>query len=563
MKPAVFARLAGLACFTLLAAAAHAATITIVNGDGAGEGFNDPTPVPAVGGNPATTLGGQRLYVFQYAANLWGSILPSAVEIRVHSSFNALTCNATSVILGSTTIGSNHSNFAGAPLANTMYVQALANKLAGSDLSGLNDMTIVFNLDVDNATCLGTSDWYYGVDGNEGSDVELLPVVFHEIGHGLGFTSQVNSTTGVLPSGVATIYSRFTYDNTLALYWSQMSDAQRLDSFNNTGAVVWDGAAVTAQAQAILEPSRILTITAPAAIAGTYRAGTAGFGPDVSSPIVTASVVLANDGVADPSTSNACTPLVNAVAGMIVLIDRGDCTFTAKALTAQNAGAVGVIIADSSPGLTALELGGTEPAVTIPTVGVTQSTGALIKAQLGAGVVATIGGLHPTFKAGANDVGKVQLYAPPAIAGGSSISHWDLTALPNLLMEPSITPSLYAQVDLTRHLFRDIGWFTGSTITGVPEAGHASPRIASAPNPFDGATTLSFALARAGQVELDVYGVDGRHVRRLVGSSLAAGPQSVTWDGSDDHGHRVAAGVYVFRLRSGEGEWTGRAVRLR
>lgn len=552
------------ACLAIAAASADAATITIVNSDGAAEGFNATTPVPPVGGNPGTTLGAQRLYVFQYAASLWGSILPSAVEIRVQSSFDPLTCTATSAVLGSTSVSTNHANFVNAPLSNTMYVQSLANKLAGSDQSAAtNDMVIQFNVSVDDGTCLGSTSWYYGVDGREGADVELLPVVFHEIGHGLGFTSQVNPSTGALPSGIPSIYSRFTYDNTLTQYWSLMSNAQRLDSFNNTGAVVWDGAAVTAQAQAILEPSRILTVTAPAAIAGSYRAGTAGFGQDVSSPTVTADVVLANDGTPDNSTSNGCTPLVNAVAGKIVLIDRGGCTFTSKALAAQNAGAIGAIVADSLPGLTALELGGTDPTIVIPVVGISQSTGATIKAQLGAGVVATIGGLHPTFKAGANDAGKVQLYAPPAIAAGSSISHWDITALPNLLMEPSITASLSDQVDLTRHLFRDIGWFTGSSITGVPEGGRATPRLASAPNPFDGATTLSFALQRPGPVDLDVYGVDGRHVRRLVGWSLGAGPHGVTWDGRDEGGRRVPAGVYVFRLRSGEGEWTGRAVRLR
>ena len=64
-----------LLCLSLALAfgIASAATITIINNDGVNEGFNDPTPVAPVGGNPATTLGAQRLYLFQYAANLWGS----------------------------------------------------------------------------------------------------------------------------------------------------------------------------------------------------------------------------------------------------------------------------------------------------------------------------------------------------------------------------------------------------------------------------------------------------------------------------------------------------------
>jgi hypothetical protein len=48
----------------------HATTITIVNQDGVNEGFNDPTPAAPVGGNPGTTVGAQRLFVFQHAADI-------------------------------------------------------------------------------------------------------------------------------------------------------------------------------------------------------------------------------------------------------------------------------------------------------------------------------------------------------------------------------------------------------------------------------------------------------------------------------------------------------------
>ncbi len=85
----------------LTASAGLAATITIVNVDGAGEGFNDPTPAAPVGGNPGVTIGQQRLNVFQTAADIWGAILPGSVQIRVQSAFDPLTCTATSAVLGS------------------------------------------------------------------------------------------------------------------------------------------------------------------------------------------------------------------------------------------------------------------------------------------------------------------------------------------------------------------------------------------------------------------------------------------------------------------------------
>jgi hypothetical protein len=83
--------LLGLTCVLAAVAAssiANGATITVINRDNAGEGFNDPTPVSPVGGNSGTTLGAQRLNAFQFAANLWGALLNSPVEIRVGANFD-------------------------------------------------------------------------------------------------------------------------------------------------------------------------------------------------------------------------------------------------------------------------------------------------------------------------------------------------------------------------------------------------------------------------------------------------------------------------------------------
>src|SRR5215470_20213536 len=98
-RPAPTRLAAGLALAALLAHA-HAATITIVNNDGAGEGFNDPTVVSPVGGNPGTTLGAQRLNAFQFAANIWGAQLTSSVTIFVDATMDPLFCDSTSATLG-------------------------------------------------------------------------------------------------------------------------------------------------------------------------------------------------------------------------------------------------------------------------------------------------------------------------------------------------------------------------------------------------------------------------------------------------------------------------------
>src|SRR5262245_34767607 len=135
-----------LLALCLVAAPAAATTITIVNNDGVGEGFNDPTAVAPVGGNSGTTRGAQRLIVFQQAAALWGAVLNSTIEIKVGSTFDALFCDMTGGVLGLAGPNSVHRDFAGAPLASTWYAAALANSLAGSDLNpGVDDIGAQFN----------------------------------------------------------------------------------------------------------------------------------------------------------------------------------------------------------------------------------------------------------------------------------------------------------------------------------------------------------------------------------------------------------------------------------
>jgi hypothetical protein len=84
-------------------AADAAATITVVNLDGAGEGFNDPSAPDAAstaGGNTGASLGDQRLIAFQRAAEIWHRFVESSVEIRVGASFDPLSCSAGGATLG-------------------------------------------------------------------------------------------------------------------------------------------------------------------------------------------------------------------------------------------------------------------------------------------------------------------------------------------------------------------------------------------------------------------------------------------------------------------------------
>jgi hypothetical protein len=287
----------------------------INNVDGPNEGFNDPTPVAPVGGNTGTTLGQQRLNLFQRAAEIWGGAIAGDVPIVIQASFNPLSCSASSAVLGSAGAASVVRDFPNAPQAGTWYHVALANTIAGADLLPSSDDIIAnFNSSIDNNdSCLADTNWYLGFDHQSGTDIDLLVVLLHEFAHGLGFSNFVNLSTGALLQGLPDIFTHFTFDNTAGLHWDDMSNGQRRNSATNTGSVVWDGQNVTA--------------------------GAAGF--------------LAN---------------------------------------------------------------------------------------------------------GRDGAGSVRLYAPDPIRSGSSISHFDTAASPNLLMEPFINPGLQSDLDLTDEQMFDVGW---------------------------------------------------------------------------------------------------------
>jgi aminopeptidase N len=83
------------------------------------------------------------------------------------------------------------------------------------------------------------------------------------------------------------------------------------------------------------------------------------------------------------------------------------------------------------------------------------------------------------------------------------------------------------------------------------------------PNPFRGETWITFELPARRRVDLSVYDVGGRLVRRLLASEHPAGRGSVRWDGADWHNRPVAAGVYYVRLSDGSRTLVRPLVRLR
>jgi hypothetical protein len=476
LKVLIAAALVAAASFVSATPASAVARIIVINGDGPGEGFNDPTPATPVGGNLGTTKGEQRLIAFQYAANRWGLTLDSNVDILVYAQFSSLGPNVLGSA-GTTYIFSDFggvTGFPGAAFLNTWYHSALADKRAGTDLlvafGGPADYPdIVANFSSD-------FDFYLGLDNNHGAQVDLVTVVLHELSHGLGFANFVNESTGSNSSGQTDIFSQFTLDTTTTFRWSELTtNADRAASALRVDKIVWDGADVTAAVPHVLSYGRPeVNVYSPPAVAGAYRIGTASFGPALGSPGISGDVVLADDGAAP--TADACTPLTNgaAIAGKIALVDRGICAFVIKVKNAQDAGAIAVLVADNAAGDPPAGMGGADPTITIPSVRITQALGAAIKAQLAAAATVTVNvGVDLTQFAGADPTGSAQLYATNPVQPGSSISHYDNIAFRNQLMEPAINADLTHEVippyDMTLPLMRDIGWFVDGNLDGTPD----------------------------------------------------------------------------------------------
>ena len=122
----------------------------------------------------------QAQAAFQAAVDVWASQIQSAVPIRVTANWVPLGPG----VLGSAGATPHQPRFRRCAGRRTRgFAVAIANKIAGTDLHRhpyRKPHDIVANFS-------STFTWYYGTDGNAGSNYDLMTVVLHELGHGLGF----------------------------------------------------------------------------------------------------------------------------------------------------------------------------------------------------------------------------------------------------------------------------------------------------------------------------------------------------------------------------------------
>ena len=424
-----------------------------------GTGLDDPTPVTPVGGNAGTTIGEQRMNAFKYALDIWGEVITSDVPIVVDLSFAPLdACDGTSILLGqaAAAIMAQANN---PVLGNdtTWHPIGLANSLEGADLfPGYPDIIAQFNSALDES-CVPGLKWYYGYDGDAGTDEDFVAVILHEIGHGLGFASNADETGQFLDGG-SDVFARFQYDLNAQKRWDQMTANERAISAVNPRGLVWSGPNVKREAAKFLATGNPTLKVTPAIQGLSGRLSEQDIGPRLPAAGLSGTLVVAKPVHGCDAPTNAAE-----IAGNIVLVD----PVQGGALCSQMQAQVYMELAGAKAVL-AIDLAGSDPPLPVygqygpdfpqpqmaPIFSVTVADGQLLAKAAGRSVT-----LSPTTNqlVGADASGEPYLFAINPYQGGSSVSHWDTYTRHNLLMEPSSSPDI-EDTDLTRFLMQDIGW---------------------------------------------------------------------------------------------------------
>jgi len=219
----------------------------------------------------------------------------------------------------------------------------------------------------------------------------------------------------------------------------------------------------------------------------------------------------------NPISAEGCNPLINNLTGKIAVIYRNTCEFGAKALNAQNAGAVGVIVINRDPAVVAMGAGASGVNVTIPVVMIQNTDGLLITNQMLNGpVVMLLGNKTGLF---ANDGGLTksttliskQGAVPSFLAQNGTEFNFDLgTRVYNYGNQAQAGMTLTATVTnpsgvvVYNNSVSNISLASGDSLDVDPTQANTLPQFSLASYP-SGRYTLNYTLALAGA---DDYAAD-------------------------------------------------------
>jgi hypothetical protein len=115
--------------------------------------------------------------------------------------------------------------------------------------------------------------------------------------------------------------------------------------------------------------------------------------------------------------------------------------------------------------------------------------------------------------------------------------------------------------------FNDVWSLNFSPTTGVEsDSKNERPKtfrlLGNYPNPFNPETTVAFETSEASHVSLRIYNLRGQQIRSLFEGKIAGGRHQMIWDGTNDLGVKVPAGIYFYVLKAERISVSGKAVLI-
>jgi Secretion system C-terminal sorting domain len=147
---------------------------------------------------------------FQRAVDIWSTLIISPVPIRIKAIWQPLASTPGFITLGSARPATYYPSPDGSQKGNAYYPVALAEKIARKSLNSPDSADIVANFNSNNS-------WYLGLDAiPSAGKTDLVSVVLHELGHGLGFTGfiRADATSRQADNSSTTIFDQFVENNT-------------------------------------------------------------------------------------------------------------------------------------------------------------------------------------------------------------------------------------------------------------------------------------------------------------------------------------------------------------
>ena len=146
--------------------------------------------------------------------------------------------------------------------------------------------------------------------------------------------------------------------------------------------------------------------------------------------------------------------------------------------------------------------------------------------------------------------GAVAVAQPAVVSGNVTATGLPVRSASVTFQDAAVPPNVWTGVtDSTGHYQIDLLLTSARQSPALPSHFSLGQNY---PNPFSSRTIVPYSLSRQSAIELTVYDVLGRVVRRIAAGSQPAGSHAVLWDGTNSQGQRVAEGIYFYTL-SGDG----------